>query len=137
MKKTTKVLVLLLLIGIGGTAIMMGFIVGTGHLMSHEAAKEYAVEETFSELKLDMAAAQINIIPSEKAHVTAYAKAWLPKPIDMNDVVDVRVENGVLTVTETPFPSTFLGVFPQPYELILTIYMPREICDIYQEETDK
>lgn len=137
MKKTTKVLVLLLLIGIGGTAIMMGFIVGTGHLMSHEAAKEYAVEETFSELKLDMAAAQINIIPSEKAYVTAYAKAWLPNPIDMNDVVDVRVENGVLTVTETPFPSTFLGVFPQPYELILTIYMPQEVCDIYQEETDK
>lgn len=137
MKKTAKVLVLLLLIGIGGTAIMMGFIVGTGHLMSHEAAKEYAVEETFSELKLDRVAAQINIMPSEKAHVTAYAKAWLQKPIDMNDVVDVRVENGVLTVTETPFPSTFFGVFPQPYELILTIYMPREICDIYQEEADK
>ncbi len=137
MKKSTKVLRLLLLIGIGGTAIMMGFIMGTGQLMSHEATKDFEVDETFDELKLDTAAAQVTVMPSEQAHVTAYAKAWLQKPIDMEDVVDVRVENGVLRITETPFPNKFFGVFPQPYELILTIYMPREIYDTYQEETDK
>lgn len=137
MKKSTKVLFILLLIGISGTAIMMGIIMGTGQLMSHEATKDYAAYETFSKLKLDATAAQITVIPSEQAHVTAYAKAWLTRPIDMNDMVSVNVENGVLTVTEKSFPPTFFGVFPQPYELKLTIYMPREICDTYQEETDK
>lgn len=137
MKKSTKVLVLLLLIGIGGTAIMFGYIVGTGQLMSHEAVQDYAVDDTFSELKLDTTAAQINIVPSEKAYVTAYAKAWLPKPVNMDDVVNVSVTNGVLNITETPFPPKFFGMFPQPYELKITLYMPREICDTYQEETNK
>lgn len=137
MKKSTKILLILMLIGIGGTAIVFGYIMGSGQLMSHEDTQDYAVNESFEELQLDTVAAQIDMIPSEQVHVTAYAKAWLPEPVNMDNVVDVRVENGILTITETPFPSTFFGVFPQPYELKLTLHMPREICEAYQEETDK
>jgi|GEM_PF-1742926 len=137
MKKSTKVLLVLLVIGIGGTAIVFGYIMGSGQLMSHEDTHDYAVNERFEELQLDTVAAQIDMVPSEQAHVTAYAKAWLPEPVNLDNVVDVRVENGILTMTETPFPSTFFGVFPQPYELKLTLYMPRQICEAYQEETNK
>jgi hypothetical protein len=137
MNKSTKILLILLLIGIGGTAIVFGYIMGSGQLMSHEDTQDYIVNEKFEKLQLDTVAAQIDIVSSEQAHVSVYAKAWLPEPVNMDNVVDVRVENGILTMTETPFPSTFFGVFPQPYELKLTLYMPREICEAYQEETNK
>ena len=134
MKKMTKLLLILFIIGFCGTAVTMGIIIGSGQLMSHEARKDYAVEEPFGTLRLDTTAAQVTVIPSEKAHVQAYAKAWLPGPVDMDAVVDVRVRDGELTVTETPFPAEFLGMFPQPYEMQLTIYMPQEMCDTYLEE---
>jgi hypothetical protein len=137
MKKSTKVLLILLIIGFAGTAVVMGYIMGSGQLMSHEATKDEAVNQAFNELKLDTKAAQIHMVPSEQAHVTAYAKAWLPEPVHMDDVVSVNVENGILTVTETPFAPRFFGVFPQPYELIITIYMPQEMYEMYQEETDQ
>ncbi len=134
MKKTAKILLILFLIGICGTAVMLGYIMGSGQLMSHEAEKDYAVKETFSALQLNTVAAQVTAVPSESMHVEAYAKAWLPGPVNMDDVVNVRVQDGVLVVTETPFPAEFFGVFPQPYEMKLTIYMPQELYDTYTED---
>ena len=134
MKKSSKILVVLFLIGICGTAVMLGYIMGSGQLMSHEAAKDYAVKEPFNALQLNTAAAQVTAVPSESTHVKAYAKAWLPGPVNMDGVVDVRVQDGVLIVTETPFPAEFFGVFPQPYEMKITVYMPQELCDTYGED---
>ncbi len=134
MKKMTKLLLILFIVGLCGAAVTMGYIMGSGELMSHEATKDYAVDEPFGKLQLETVAAQVTVVPSETAHVEAYAKAWLPGPVNMDDVVDVRVRDGVLTVTETPFPAEFFGMFPQPYEMRLTIYMPQELCDTYGEE---
>ena len=58
----------------------------------------------------------------------------LPGSVNMDDVVDVRVQDGVLVVTETPFTAEFIGVFPQPYEMKITVYMPQELCDTYGED---
>lgn len=137
MKKMTKLLLILFIAGLCGTAVTLGYIMGSGQLMSREAAKDYAVDEPFHELKLDTVAAQVLMVPSEDVHVEAYAKAWLPGPVDMDDVVDVDVRGGVLTVTETPFPAEFFGIFPQPYEMRLTIYMPQELCDTYGKEMEQ
>lgn len=134
MKKHGKLLLILLVIGFCGTAVMTGYIMGSGQLMSREDTKDYTVNQAFSGLQLDTVAAQVTVVPSEKAHVQAYAKAWLPGPVIMDDVVDVRVTDGMLTVTETPFPAEFFGVFPQPYELKLTVYMPEDMCKAYMEE---
>jgi len=137
MKKNSKVLLILLIIGIAGTAITSGFILGSGQLMPRQATREYEIGESLRDLELDTVNAKINIVPSESSYVTAYANAWLPQPVEMENVVNVSVEDGTLRVTETPFPSTFLGVFPQPYELIITLYIPPEICGNYQEENDR
>jgi len=137
MKTSSKVILILLIIGIAGTAITSGYIMGSGQLMARQATQEYEIGETFSNLELDTVNAKINIVPSESSYVTAYANVWLPQPVQMDNVVNVSVEDGTLHVTETPFPSTFFGVFPQPYELIITLYMPLEICEDYQEECDR
>ncbi len=137
MNRYTKVLLILLFIGIGGAAIVFGYIVGSGQLMPRDATQDYAVKESFHELNLDTAGAHIDLIPSEQTHITAFAKAWLPEPVNMDDVVKVKVQDGALNITETPFPSTFLGVFPQPYELRLTLHLPPDICEAYREESDQ
>lgn len=132
-----EILLIIFIIGLCGTAVMFGYIMGSGQLMSHEASKDFEVNEPFDELKLDTVAAQVNIVPSEDTRVTAYAKAWLPEPVRIDDVVDVRVEDSVLTIVETPYPSKFFGVFPQPYELILTVYMPVDMVDTFQEAMEQ
>ncbi len=137
MKTNSKVILILLIIGIAGIAITSGFIMGTGQLMPRQATLEYEISETFSNLELDTVNAKINIVPSARSYVTAYANAWLPQTAEMDNVVNISVEDGTLRVTETPFPSTFFGVFPQPYELIITLNMPPQICEDYQEECDR
>ncbi len=137
MKKSAKILLIMFVIGICGTAVMMGYIMGSGRLMSHEATKDYAVDEPFSALELNTVAAQVTVVPSEETHVQAYAKAWLPGPVNMDDVVDVRVEHGTLIVTETPFPAEFFGIFPQPYEMKLSVYMPEAMCEAVKEDLVK
>lgn len=134
MKKLTKTLLVLMLIGIGGVTVMMAFIMGSGTLMSREAQNDYAVEQDFSDVKMDTVMAQVTVEPSEQTHVTAYAKAWLSAPIDMDAIVDVSVKDGVLRVKESPFPDEFFGIFPQPYELKLTLYLPQEIYDAVSDD---
>lgn len=123
-----KTLVLVMIAGFAGVAVMMAVIMGSGLLMSRETQTEYAVKEDFSDVALNTVAAQINVVPSDQPRVTAYAKAWLKAPIDMHDIVTVTVEDGVLNVTETPFPAEFFGLFPQPYELKITLYLPETLC---------
>lgn len=134
MKKTTKRLVALLLTGLCGIAVTAGYIIGSGQLASREARKEYAVSEPFETVRLETCAARVRFVPSQQTRVAAYVKAWLPAPVDMDERVDVRVEDGVLTVTETPFEPAFIGVFPQPYEMQITVWMPREIAAAYEED---
>ena len=131
MKTKTKVLFILFAVSIAGIAATVGFTIGSGALMSREAEKSYAVSEPFDMVTMDTVLAQVEVLSAESGepHVEAYAKAWLPAEIDMDELVSVTVENGALVITETPFPDEFLGVFPQPYELILRVYVPQDVYD--------
>lgn len=133
MKKKTKALWILLAVGIAGIAATMGYLFGSGALMSREAVKTYEISELYNTLQLKTSLAQVSVLPEQtgETRVEAYVKAWLPDEIDMDDVVSVSVKDGALTVTETPFPSEFLGVFPQPYEMNLRVYLPQDIYERY------
>lgn len=130
MKRTGKVFLILFFVGLLGVVVSLGVIVGTGVIRSYEASKTYSIPEPFTSAQMKSYHAQVLVIPTEGDYrVEGYAKAWLDRPIDMDTVLSVSTEHGVLTVTETPFPAEFLGLFPQPYELLVTLYLPQEICD--------
>jgi hypothetical protein len=131
MKTKTKVLWILLAAGFAGIAVTMGYIMGSDALMSREAEKTWAVAQPFDTVELDTSQAQVIVLPAEggETRVEAYAKAWLPEEIDMDSIVSVAVRDGALTVTETPFPDEFFGLFPQPCELILRVYVPQDVYD--------
>ena len=133
MKRSTKVLLALLLIGLLGTATTVGLLLGTGTLYSREAAKTYPIGEVKSATAYTHFAA-LEVVPVQgdyRAEVTA--KAWLEEPIDLNGIFSASVEDEVLTVTETPFPSKFFGLFPQPYEMKITLYLPENVCASLEE----
>ncbi len=131
MKTKTKVLLILFAVSIAGIATTMGIIMGSSTLMSRGAEKTYAITAPFDTMEFDTVLGQVTVLPAEdgEARVEASAKAWLPEEIDMDEHIRVDVADGVLTVTETPFPDEFLGVFPQPYEMILRVYVPQYVYE--------
>ena len=125
MKKSTKALLILLAIGITGIAVTMGIAIGTGIIMSREDMQTYAISEPFDTLVLNTTL-PVELAVSNDARVEVYAKAWLPQPIELCELVDYRVESGVLIITETPLAPKFFGFFPQPYELKITLHLPQQ-----------
>lgn len=129
MRKSTKTLIILMIVGAVGLAVMLGAIVGTGALYSRETARTYEFDNSPAAVMMDLVQAQVDLIPSDEIRVEAYVKAWRPGEIDMDDVLAVQMEGGVLEIEEKGFPSDFLGFFPQPYEMKLTIYAPQAVLD--------
>lgn len=128
MKTKTKVLLILLAVSVAGIAATMGYIMGSGTLMSREAEKSYVITEPFDSVKFDTQRDIGGIQTSDNensVHLDVYAKAWLSEEIDMDDIIRVDVTDGELVVTQKPFPDEFFGLFPQPYELSLNLCVPQ------------
>ena len=125
MKKRNRVLWILLGTGAVGLALTAGIAIGTGEIGSKDAAKTYAAGGPVEAVELAVHEAQVRVIETTGASsVSASAKAWLTGEMDLDAMVEVELENGVLKITETPLPREFFGVFPQPYELHLTLHVP-------------
>ena len=130
MKKRLKFWLIVLVIGVAGIALTGTYLISTGMLMSYEAEKEFALQGDFQKLKVDARRAQVIAYPTEGAPaVKVFAKAWVSGPIELEQHFSMSAENGILTVKEIPFESTFLGLFPQPYEMTMTFYVPQAIYD--------
>ncbi len=130
MKKRLKVWLIVLVIGVAGIALTGTYLMGTGKLMSYEAREDFPLKGDFQELKADISRAQVKAYPTEGApSVEVYAKAWVSGPIDLTRLFTMSEEDGVLTVREIPFESTFLGLFPQPYEMTMTFHVPQAVYD--------
>ena len=129
MKKSTRVLIILLIVGTVGLAAMLGAIVGTGVLYSRETTKSYEFGELPAAVVMDLKQAQINLVSSGECRVEAYVKAWRPDEIDMNDVLAVNMTDGTLEIEEKGFPADLMGIFPQPYEMKVTVYAPQSALD--------
>jgi hypothetical protein len=135
MKKSTKALIIMLIVGTVGLAAMLGAIVGAGVLYSRETARTYEFDETPTAIVMDMKQARIELVPSDGCSVEAYVKAWRTGEIDIDDVLTVSMSGGALKIVETGFPSDFLGYFPQPYEMKVTVYAPHSALDAMGGET--
>ena len=129
MKKSTKLFIVLLIASAAGLAVMMIAAVAAGAIYSREASGSYTFDEMQAAITLHIKQAQVELEPSDECRVEAYVKAWRPDKIDMDSVLAVRAEGGVLTIEEKGFPADFLGLFPQPYEMKLTIYAPQAVLD--------
>ena len=135
MKRFDKVLWLLLLVGLVGTIVTVGVVVGGHMLWQYEVTKEFPLQSPVTSAKLDTLGAAVELIPSDKDfRVEVYATAWLEKPLVLDDILSVRQQGGEVTITETAFPQRFLGMFPQPYGLNLKLYLPQQVCDTLKGE---
>lgn len=129
MKKPTKLFIVLLIAGAVGLAVVLIAAVASGTIYSREASKSYTFDEAQAAITLHTKQAQVELVPSGECRVEAYVKAWRPDGIDMGSVLTVQMEGGVLKIEEKGFPDDFLGLFPQPYEMKLTIYAPQAVLD--------
>jgi hypothetical protein len=129
MKKSIKLFVILLIAGAVGLTVTLSVAVGAGVLISREASRTYEFDGMPTAIKLDLQQARIEPAPADECRVEAFVKAWRADDIDMDDVLAVRMAGGVLEIAEQPFPSDFLGYFPQPYEMSITIYAPQAAWD--------
>ena len=129
MKKSTKVLIILMIVGAVGLTAMLGTIVGTGVLYSRETVHTYEFDEIPLALTVDTKQTQVDLVPSNECRVEAYVKAWRTGEIDMDDVLTVNITGGILQIEELGFPADFLGIFPQPYEMKVTVYAPQDVLE--------
>lgn len=135
MKRFDKVLCLLLLIGLVGAAVTCGVIVGDKMLWQYDQNKAYPLQEPITTVVLDIPGSAVELIPSETDfRVEAHASAWLEQSFDMEQILTVTQADDVLTLTQTPFPQRFLGMFPQPYALDIKLYLPQQVCDAIEGE---
>ncbi len=133
MKRTGKILAYLLAVGLIGVAAVIGVVLSTGHIRPYAETKSYSIE-TVQRAQISLHAAQVTAVPvTENSRVEVYVHAWLPNAIDFDQIVSVEVADGALIVTETPFSNEFLGMFPQPYEMKITLYLPAAACDQIEE----
>ena len=132
MKKRVRFWLILMAVGLLGMAAITAYAVGTGKFTSYEAAKTFFPEGSFQTIQIDAVRAQVTVKPSEEApKIEVYAKAWLPGPIDLTKRFVWSVAEQRLVLTEIPFEPTFLGFFPQPYEMTITAYVPQVVYDSF------
>jgi hypothetical protein len=135
MKKRVRFWLILLAVGLAGVVLTCAYMMGTGRMMSYEAGQAFSLDEGFETLKVEAVRAQVTVLPTDqKPYVDVYAKAWLPGPINLNDLLDWDLKDGVLTVREIPFEPHFLGLFPQPYEMTITAHVPQAVYERYMGE---
>ncbi len=127
MNKKTKLLLAGLVTGLIGIAVTIGIAISTDAIMSREDEKTFPIDKQFSSIAApDIEQDSIRVVPAEQngPKISAYIKAWRPEHIDVSRMISAEVNDGVLTITKTPFPDDFLGLFSQPYELKITVYAP-------------
>lgn len=133
MKRMGKILTTLFVIGLIGIAAVIGAALGTGHIRPYAETKRYSLENV-ERAQMDLRSAQVTVVPvAEEYRIEVYVNAWLPRPINFDQIVSVEVTDGNLSITETPFPNEFLGMFPQPYEMDITLYLPAAACEQIEE----
>ena len=132
MKKATKVWFMFTLAGLVGILGTIGYLMASNQLMSREAQKVIQVKESFHAIELGLVHGEATVLAdNQNQGVEVFVKAWLPDEINVDEVLKCTVENDTLTIKETPFPSNFLGYFPQPYEMRLTVYVPDDVYTQY------
>ena len=133
MKPTQKTLIILVITGLVGVAVILGVILGMGYIRPYAQTQSYPIENV-ERAVLTLHAAKVIAVPAtEQYRAEVYVNAWLPRPPAFEQIVSVTVTDGTLEITETSFPDEFFGIFPQPYEMNITLYLPEAACEQIKE----
>ncbi|MEN6471542.1 MAG: hypothetical protein ABFC62_08760 [Clostridiaceae bacterium] len=130
MRKSTKLYLTVFFISLGLTMATAGAFVLTGTVYHHESHESVTlVGAEYTDIVLETSLASVEIVPKDggatEAAVSLYA--WRGADFHAAEHVTLTVKNGALVLTELPFPMDFLGFFPQPYAMDITLSVPREI----------
>lgn len=129
MKKLTKISLIVFLIGIVGLVAMMGIILGSGILGSKYKEDVIVVSNDIQDIELELDKASVEVEESDEIKIESYLNLWTDEDIEVGDVAVITTQQDVLTITETAPTNKFLGMFPQPYELKITIHAPADMID--------
>lgn len=69
-------------------------------------------------------------IVSELGDPTKQAKMFTAVNANETALVDVHVADGIRIVEENMSESDFIKIFPQPYELLITLHVPQGVIDV-------
>lgn len=129
MKKLTKVSLIVFVIGIVGLIVTMGIMLASGTFGPKVTEDVVIISEDINNINLSIDRAIIDFEESDKIKIELYLNLWTDEDIVAEDAVNIAAEEGVLTITEQPPINKFLGMFPQPYELKITIHAPADMID--------
>ena len=137
MRKRTKFFLLLFLISFALTMAMAGALVLTGAVYHRESHETVALPDAqYENIAFDTSLASVTVAPSDEgkteAEVSVYA--WRGEAFHAAEQVRLDIKDGVLTLTELPFPMDFLGFFPQPYAMNITLNVPLHVYEAWQKE---
>ena len=134
MRKSTKLYLFVFFTSLALTMATAGALVLTGTVCHRESHESVALADAeFSGIRLDTSLATVGLAPNDHGGIEAAIGlyAWRGADFHAAEHVSLAVENGVLVLTELPFPSDFLGFFPQPYAMDITLSVPREIYEAW------
>lgn len=129
MKKLTKISLIVFLIGIVGLIAMMGIMLGSGTFGPKVTEDVMVIREDINHIELRLDKASVELEESDEIKIELYLNLWTDEDIEAGDAAVMTTEEGVLTITEQPPTNKFLGMFPQPYELKITIHAPAGMID--------
>lgn len=129
MKKLTKISLIVFGIGIVGLIAMIGIILGSGILSSKDKEDVIVVSNDVRDIDLELDKAIIEFEESDEIKIESYLNLWTDEDIEVGDVAVITTQQGVLKITETAPTNKFFGMFPQPYELKITIHAPADMID--------
>ena len=133
MKKSTKTLWIVFIVGAVGLAVVAGVMLGTGYLASRDKEETIALGSDVGEIVLNVDKAHVNIVESDESEIDIRLNLWSDVEIEAGEVAQAKTDGGVLTITETAPQNTFFGVFEQPYELIITLKVPAGLAGNIEE----
>lgn len=132
MRKSTKLYLTVFLISLTLTAATAGAFVLTRTVYHHESHESVALAgAAYTDIVLNTSLATVELMPNDGGNTEAAVNlyAWRGADFHAAEHVTLTVENGALVLTELPFPMDFLGFFPQPYAMDITLSVPREIYE--------
>ena len=129
MRKSTKILFIIFGAGAVGMAVLIALILGTGMLASRDNADTIVLSEQIESIVLNTDEHLVTLVASNERKIVTSVNLWADEEIDVAGIAVVSTQGGTLTITQTPPTGKFLGLFAQPYELKITIYVPRDMID--------
>lgn len=132
MRKSTKLYLTVFFISLALTLATAGAFVLTGTVCHRESHESVALADAeYTDIVLGTSLATVELVPNDggitEAAVNLYA--WRGADFHAAAHIALKVENGALVLTELPFPMDFLGFFPQPYAMDITLSVPQEIYE--------